>query len=358
MSLSHSPKIVTDGLVFYYDMNNTQKSWKGMTATNLVSVPTKEVLGGSNEFVQWGDIAPVFNTYGTGTGYSLSLDLKSKVPGPILVYMQNGSATKYSFVSQSVTATTSYRRFNFNNLTAALQDVGQTQAQLAFYGVYGTGRVASVKNVQIEKNAFATPFVDGVRTNTQSILDLTGKRTVTAANLVYGNDGKFSFNGSTTYITAPNTELFHGTNGFSYSVWANWASLPSLGTIFENGLYTAGILIRFQSNAIAIYAEYAATTYQSTMSFTPTIGSWYNLVLTREGNVLYLYANGVQIGTTAFGTSINIQPSTNLLYIGMSQHAAGQCFNGQIAAASIYNRTLSAIEVKQNFNALKGRYGL
>ena len=34
MSLSHSPKIVTDGLVFAYDMANTQKSWKGHATTN------------------------------------------------------------------------------------------------------------------------------------------------------------------------------------------------------------------------------------------------------------------------------------------------------------------------------------
>jgi hypothetical protein len=35
MSLNHSPKIVTDGLVFYYDMTNTKKSWKGKPTTNF-----------------------------------------------------------------------------------------------------------------------------------------------------------------------------------------------------------------------------------------------------------------------------------------------------------------------------------
>jgi len=38
MALNHSPKIVTDGLVFAYDMANTQKSWKGAPSTNLFPI--------------------------------------------------------------------------------------------------------------------------------------------------------------------------------------------------------------------------------------------------------------------------------------------------------------------------------
>ena len=36
MALTHSPNIVTTGLVFSYDMGNTEKSWKGQPTTNLV----------------------------------------------------------------------------------------------------------------------------------------------------------------------------------------------------------------------------------------------------------------------------------------------------------------------------------
>ena len=35
MSLGHLPSIVTNGLVLYYDMNNTKKSWKGAPTVNL-----------------------------------------------------------------------------------------------------------------------------------------------------------------------------------------------------------------------------------------------------------------------------------------------------------------------------------
>jgi hypothetical protein len=172
------------------------------------------------------------------------------------------------------------------------------------------------------------------------------------------NGGSLTFNGTNNFVTTSNTGLVHGTGNFSYTCWAKWAALSTLGTLFENGLYTNGILIRFESNLIHIYCEYNATAYNGTISFNPTIGAWYYIVLTRIGNMLYLYANGVQIGSVAFGTSINIQPSTNLLYIGMSQHSAGQCFNGNISLVSVYNKTLSDLEIKQNFNALRGRFNL
>lgn len=117
---------------------------------NLISNSNsvREVIGG--EFTQWGDLAPIFDLYGTNFTYNLTLDLKTNIGGNVQVYMQNGSTTKYSFISETVTTTTSYITFKFNNLTAALSTPTDTQAMLAFYTGYGTGRTVSVKNVKVE----------------------------------------------------------------------------------------------------------------------------------------------------------------------------------------------------------------
>ena len=40
MGTTYSPRVATDGLIMYYDMNNTQKSWRGAPATNLIPTPT------------------------------------------------------------------------------------------------------------------------------------------------------------------------------------------------------------------------------------------------------------------------------------------------------------------------------
>ena len=39
MALHQSPRLVTDGLVFAYDMSNTKRSWKGAPVTNSFNCP-------------------------------------------------------------------------------------------------------------------------------------------------------------------------------------------------------------------------------------------------------------------------------------------------------------------------------
>ncbi len=51
MSLSHSPKIVTSGLVFAYDMGNGKKSWKGAPTTNLITASLSGMQGVSLTFL-------------------------------------------------------------------------------------------------------------------------------------------------------------------------------------------------------------------------------------------------------------------------------------------------------------------
>jgi len=166
------------------------------------------------------------------------------------------------------------------------------------------------------------------------------------------NGGSLVFDGANDYISASNTSLVHRTSNWSYSCWVNFSAITSLGTIFENGSWGNCLLIRFQTNVIAIYSMSA---YWGAFTFSPTLGVWYKLDFIRNGNSIDFYINGVYSQSMNF--TADIQPSSNL-FIGMSQHAPGQCFNGKIAQVSIYNRALTASEVSQNFNALRGRFGV
>jgi hypothetical protein len=154
-------------------MGRVSKGYNNVTPTaspNLLSNPTLEVNGTTSEFVQYADLAPIFNRYGTNVTYSLSLDLKATIPGSVHVYMQNGSYTKYSFVANSVNVTTVYQRFTFNGLTAAISTPSETEAILAFYTGYGSGIIPSIKNVQVEISPVATAF----NSNTASHISLSG----------------------------------------------------------------------------------------------------------------------------------------------------------------------------------------
>lgn len=106
----------------------------------------------TREFVnddRW-DMAPVFEEFGIKKKYTISFDLKSAVAGPIQIYSQNGSGTKYNIGSQSVQATTEYKRYSITVWPDIQTGSTQTKALLAFYGTYDSGRIPTVKNVKIE----------------------------------------------------------------------------------------------------------------------------------------------------------------------------------------------------------------
>ena len=83
-------------------------------------------------------------------------------------------------------------------------------------------------------------------------------------------------------------------------------------------------------------------------------GIWHHYVLVNDAvaNHAKLYYDGVLYGTAAYRTAA----ATTTLYIGGNNSA--YMWNGAIATFSVYNRSLIASEVLQNYNAQKGRFGL
>lgn len=149
---------------------NASSDELGVDFVEMVNEPGRNLLvnshrvvgvGGRSEFIQYADLAPIFDRYGTDQTYSLSLDLKSADTSKgtnINVYMQNGSSSKYNFVSKGVRVTEEFQRFKFEGLTPRISNSGETRAMLAFYGTYRTGNYPIIKNVKVELGDKATPW--------------------------------------------------------------------------------------------------------------------------------------------------------------------------------------------------------
>lgn len=132
----------------------------------------------SREFVQFADIAPIFDTYGINKQYTISFDIKSKntsKANSIKVYGQNGSGARHNF-SSSVTVTTQWQR-KYVVVTPVLSDNNLTQTMLAFYGTYDTGNIPIVKNVKIEKGNKATDWAPAPEDINAEILAVDSKTT-------------------------------------------------------------------------------------------------------------------------------------------------------------------------------------
>ena len=68
------------------------------------------------------------------------------------------------------------------------------------------------------------------------------------------------------------------------------------------------------------------------------------------------YLNGEQTNTG--NASWNIPAVETGMRIGTWNHSTGREYNGKISSIKIYNRALTASEIQQNFNALRGRFGI
>jgi len=87
----------------------------------------------------------------------------------------------------------------------------------------------------------------------------------------------------------------------------------------------------------------------------------HNIAATYDGVNRKIYHNGVLVAESSWSTDPVYPTSGNVnVKIGKWGYTSTyeRNFNGNIYNASIYNRALTAEEVQQNFNAMRGRYGI
>lgn len=167
------------------------------------------------------------------------------------------------------------------------------------------------------------------------------------------NNGTIVFDGVDDFIELSNWGILTGNASYTYDLFfqkrsnvdSNWVSY---GTRSNNSMNQVGIF----NNTIGIL-NYANDTTIAASEILNNV--WYQMTATHDGTTTKLYFNAIlrnQKSTTyTFG-------STNL-FLGRAA-GAGTTYNAPISLSSlkIYDRALSAAEIQQNFNAIRGRYGI
>lgn len=176
------------------------------------------------------------------------------------------------------------------------------------------------------------------------------------------NGGSIVLDGLDDYIETFTTNSYF-TNGFSMLGWINplTAGENNVGRIFDktnnSTASTSGMFLYMATTQSINLQINNGTILGSTNSSVP-YSRWTHVVATVDdsGNAS-IYINGVanNSGTVSLPSTIT---TAFALRIGNRSNATDRSFNGKIALAKIYNRALSESEVRQNFNALRGRFGI
>ena len=117
---------------------------------------------------------------------------------------------------------------------------------------------------------------------------------------------------------------------------------------------TVGMALRFNNSTSADFYVYGAN-HRITYTYAFVPNTWYHLVGVMDTANMYMYLNGVNVGSQTLAEDIGNSAST--LKIGCRGDITG-FGNQQVSNVQIYNRALSSSEVLQNFNNARSRFGL
>lgn len=198
--------------------------------------------------------------------------------------------------------------------------------------------------------------ISGVITNKMnnilSVVDPSIAATV-KNQITVTNSRTFSYNNDTHYMALPNSLAY--TNSVSVFVWVKIAGSPKGGyhiicggQELEISIPTVGAL---RTGVLTSAARYVVDQGSGLAD-----GQWHYVGFTYGANTKTAYIDGAPVGT---------QTTTGTLVSSFANRAIGRyganttyALNGEMSNYKVYSTELSAAQVRMNFNALRGRFGI
>ena len=408
MGLSHSPQIVTDGLVLCLDAANPKsypvynlatysqdfenavysKSTGLVTATGLLapddSLTATTLTDDSTS--TWENFYRAFTVPNDSTAYNISIHIKKTTGGTSPMTGFNIDLTGGSLVnsfprfntdtgvlggSNNMVVTSENNNYWRISFTVTNNSSGNTTLGISYYpatGFYNGSDNATatgsqtVWGFQVTRGAALLPY-NGIAAQTaNSLFDLSGN--LNDATLTNGptfdgsNRGSLLFDGTDRYVSgalptvsaaaAVTMEAVIKLNDVTVASTKNIFDHGRSGITFGYGMVINGNNIRFR-NSNSDHALSSPTALAT--------GQWYHLILTTSASSTTGYCNGISQGTAAQIVTTNA--ITEYVMSRRSLNSASEFMNGNIALLRVYhNKTFTQSEVLQNFNAIRGRYGI
>jgi hypothetical protein len=375
-------KTVTSGSVFAYDTGDTVNSYKGQPTVNAFGTYPTDLYGwvnGGNQVTLSRDTIPspvgntplkmvcngndpYISTYG-GTGnniaaaasgqtWTISVWAKANqnTTGAIFHFGANSSGNIIDFNATGISLTTEWTRYTYTR-TFTDGNVVAIQARLDGPDSFQSGVVIWWDGLQVEQKAYATQFVAGTRSATQGLLPLVGNSTLDLSNMSFTSNAQIVFDGTDDYINTTKTASNLGIYDAPYTMEAvfkvtNTISGDNMVFGTDQTAYRQGMHNGLRNGNI-YFAHYSADYAAGSVALNEMV----HVLWVYDGTTAFIYKNGVLQGSSNIASFIgttNIQVGRSWAYFQ----------GGEIPVAKIYNRALSAGEVRQNYLHYKTRFNL
>ena len=386
MGVDLGPNKVNDGLVFGYDTgygvatNSTAtRHYSGFPVTNMLSYgaefdswtkarnsgsyPTVDVKVAKGPFPStladrlslpsdgsYPRISQNFTPASTATHtFSVWLKGESEGQGCFIGSFRNSPWSSTSTTTFSIT--TEWVNYSFN-ITPL--DTSTHQLYIGSHNSHG-GKVFLMYGALLQTGGTKTVFTDGTRSSTQSLIDLTKTNDIDVSNVSFDSTGQPIFDGTDDYIAVTNLLAAESIGAGTQRTISLWLNCDTYGSRmpFSTGQSGSDRIYYWTENSLNTWrvGNYTSTTGHGSL---PSVGNWFNTVLVIDGTNITAYLNGQEDYTGSY------TGFTTEHYATFGRHGATSSYHydGKIANAKIYDRALSAAEVKQNYNAYRKRFNL
>jgi hypothetical protein len=408
MSVASGPSLVSNGLVFAYDMASPV-SYKGPVLNNIAQAAS---IIGTGTSTGYSSIPVVQDEYVPGLGYTQVLtnliqnNYTSYTPtnnnccpslhawGGIVV----SPSTLYTYgivfrVDSGYTSPNYMYRYEYASNGGAYvteggvySDANRVDLGGGWYYAWGTFTTQATTNylghcgtfyyrysntndrLSIAKVMIAPGNYSGMhpkywpsftsRSTVQTLSDIGGSNPVIANGLTYNSDGTFSLaNNYAGGIEVPNNN-FTTLGDLTMNCIMKYTGTQDhyTGAFMSSGDWNVNHwAFGIGQNGTTIDLRNPTLSY----SYTFTTNQWYMVTWVRSGTSNTIYINGTSIGTQTSAAAIPLVSNASNTMFGRETYAGGY-FNlqGELPLSQIYNRALSSDEVLRNFNALRGRYSI
>lgn len=376
MAFSHSPKIATDGLVFYYDTGNG-KSYKGEPTVNLIpnigtSTANWTEHGWSGDFVVSSDFENTFELTATNGWHNATYDFGVSSGGTIYVRfeykLKSHETNQYNMFVLNGTNLGSYtnyigagtQSFEWQTFEGSFTANADTKFAIGLRGQDGSGLtdVMYIRNLQVEQKDHATQFVNGSRSVTEGLLDLTKNSTLNLTDVSFTSAAQISFDGTDDHIEVPDNSALDITSEVSFEFVVNADATQS--NLYPRLLDKSIYLVHLSQTAPFSIAQNITTSEglrQVSVGSAFEANTLTHIITTYNGTVGKIYVNGNLINTRSWDNFLPCLANGTALKVG-GDGGTNRPLNGDLPLTKIYSRALTADEVAQNYNAIKNRFGI
>lgn len=231
-----------------------------------------------------------------------------------------------------------------------------------WYVGYGSDNYSGFRyytNLKFDKGSFPA-LIDQSR---------NGQYTVSFGPIAFNTSGagSLTFNGSTTYMTVADSSILTSTSALTIDIWVYGSDIATrLNDLVGKGSSDTDEEYCIIAGNGSVYFDVGGSTGPYTQpSFSFSNNLWYNITCvhsrTAGSSTLTVYVNGSALSGSTVNPTNAVNDNSLPVSIGRRFYNSdpnSRTFNGRFGQLRMYNTALSASQILNNFNAMRGRYGI